>query len=72
MILRDMHLERSEAKKLVTFAIYCTVYCCRESCKLETEKSIGAPCGELQRVFFLKVPRMEFFFFKKYANLSFL
>ena len=56
-----MHLERSGAKKLVTFAIYCTGCCSRESCDIENEKSIGDFCGELQRVFFLKVPKMEFF-----------
>ena len=54
-----MHLERSGAKKLVTFAIYCTDSW--ESCDIENEKSIGDFCGELQRVFFLKVPKMEFF-----------
>ena len=56
-----MHLERSGAKKLVTFAIYCTGCCSRESCDIENEKSIGNFCGELQRGFFLKVPKMEFF-----------
>ena len=54
-----MHLERSGAKKLVTFAIYCTDSW--ESCDIENEKSIGDFCGELQRVFFLKDPKMEFF-----------
>ena len=54
-----MHLERSGAKKLVTFAIYCTDSW--ESCDIENEKSIGDFCGELQRFFFLKVPKMEFF-----------
>ena len=55
-----MHLERSGAKKLVTFAIYCTDSW--ESCDIENEKSIGDFCGELQRVFFFfKVPKMEFF-----------
>ena len=54
-----MHLERSGAKKLVTFAIYCTDSW--ESCDIENEKSIGDFCGELQRVFFLNVPKMEFF-----------
>ena len=39
-----MHLERSGAKKLVTFATH--------SCDIENEKSIGDFCGELQRVFF--------------------
>ena len=56
-----MHLERSGAKKLVTFAIYCPGCCSRESCDIENEKSIGNFCGELQRVFFFKVPKMEFF-----------
>ena len=56
-----MHLERSGAKKLVTFATHCTGCCSRESCDIENEKSIGDFCGELQRVFFLKVPKMEFF-----------
>ena len=56
-----MHLERSGAKKLVTFATHCTGCCSRESCDIENEKSIGNFCGELQRVFFLKVPKMEFF-----------
>ena len=54
-----MHLERSGAKKLVTFAIYCTDSW--ESCDMENQKSIGDFCGELQRVF-LKDPKMEFFF----------
>ena len=56
-----MHLERSGAKKLVTFATHCTGCCSRESCDIENKKSIGDFCGELQRVFFLKVPKMEFF-----------
>ena len=57
-----MHLERSGAKKLVTFATHCTGCCSRESCDIENEKSIGNFCGELQRFFFFfKVPKMEFF-----------
>ena len=55
-----MHLERSGAKKLVTFDTHCTGCCSRESCDIENEKSIGDFCGELQRVF-LKDPKMEFF-----------
>ena len=53
-----MHLERSGAKKLVTFAIYCTDSW--ESCDIENEKSIGDFCGELQRVFF-ESSKIEFF-----------
>ena len=60
-----MHLERSGAKKLVTFAIYCTDSW--ESCDIENEKSIGDFCGELQRVFESSKNRV----FYKYANLSF-
>ena len=52
-----MHLERSGAKKLVTFAIYCTDSW--ESCDIENEKSIGDFCGELQRV--SKGSKMDFF-----------
>ena len=63
-----MHLERSEAKKLVTFAIYCTDSW--ESCDIENEKSIGDFCGELQRVFFFESSKNGVFY--KYANLSFL
>ena len=54
-----MHLERSGAKKLVTFAAHCTGCCSRESCDIENEKSIGNFCGELQRV--SKGSKMEFF-----------
>ena len=64
-----MHLERSEAKKLVTFAIYCPGCCSRESCDIENKKSIGDFCGELQRVFFESSKNGVFY---KYANLSFL
>ena len=62
-----MHLERSGAKKLVTFAIYCTDSW--ESCDIENEKSIGDFCGELQRFFFESSKNGVFY---KYANLSFL
>ena len=62
-----MHLERSGAKKLVTFATHCTGCCSRESCDIENEKSIGDFCGELQRVFESSKNRV----FYKYANLSF-
>ena len=60
-----MHLERSGAKKLVTFAMYCTDSW--ESCDMENQKSIGDFCGELQRVFESSKNRV----FYKYANLSF-
>ena len=43
----------------MTFAMYCTDSW--ESCDMENQKSIGDFCGELQRVFFFKVPKMEFF-----------
>ena len=62
-----MHLERSGAKKLVTFAIYCTDSW--ESCDIGNEKSIGDFCGELHRFFFESSKNGVFY---KYANLSFL
>ena len=64
-----MHLERSGAKKLVTFDTHCTGCCSRESCDIENEKSIGDFCGELQRFFFESSKNGVFY---KYANLSFL
>ena len=53
-----MNSRKGGAKKLVTFAMYCTDSW--ETCDMENQKSIGDFCGELQRVF-LKDPKMEFF-----------